>query len=1714
MSSELSKQTNKNKNRKLNQRSYLPRSYVDAITVRKEDWYSNKKLFKDRDRTKTKNAKTKFKPHFGLEVIPNILDEFRSLTKFASVHVPDSVFRRVEGLVALILNLQMCVTYQHFSTSVFLYLRDFYETSVTKQIMSYVDEVIRNESFDKQSNATPQWISALKDLQNNWTMVRNNKAFRQVSKLLGVLVTLGLCDASDLKFDIAGFKLMDENLVNKHMSAYDLADALFGTVAFFAEGAYLCFKTGSIQPLLLNDFAILELDEEYANIISWWDLVKCGNLERLCQISDSEFSRRLDTLIVKLTSLTATLGGLDKKIVLDKLMKCKIMKNELITLKISSGVRRSPFAIELYGESSQGKTTFGDTLLDALLTSAGLPIDKEYRAALNPGDKFYSNWTSDKLVAILDDMGNEKSQFVEKPPTRAIIDICNNQMYYAPKAELEAKGKCFVEPEVVLVTTNVKALDAGAYSNCPYSVQRRMDLVMTVSCKKEFQRMSNGKPCGVDSNLVRLAYTKDGVYTPPLVDDIWEITVERAVQPEKLDSVAKYDPVVWNNKVMCKVSATEAIQCAIEHFERHRNNQMHMMENMKSRTKTMTKCTTDGCNHVAGLCPYHPVYEKQFGLSTAVALNKVCHQVKTKLVGDIDVFGNKLERSVTEALYRKTNAFLEKWDWICVIPEQYLENEQFVEFLMWYYRDELNNTRNNYKYTMFLFFLPLAFISLKLTLLLLIFYLLFGFFTAKSITKKMLIEELKSRNDSLPSVIKNARDKYAKALCYTSAGIAGLYVLHRVYKAWKKVKPTQSALEPKSPEDVATRDEQANVWATVYKRSLPTSDKCKTMTLEMLMNNVRKNLFYASVYTESETLMVNVFMLSSNLMLIPNHYFEKGDTLKLTCYKDNCRSIGGTFDTVLSLKSSIMIPDTDFRLCYTPNGGSFKNLIEFLPTGDIHDHGFQMLWRKKDGTMIEAVGLAKATMTSNGTTIFKGGEYRNLSINTFGGLCGAVLCSQTKAPCITGFHLGGQSGTPHGCFGTLTKGEIEIAVIKLKALEGVIISGSGEHFTPQMFGKHMVEEGELHPKSPLNYLPEKSQFEYYGRCPGATTSRSDVRRTPISEHITDVCGVENIWGPPKMKPEWFGWQTALANASHPGQAVPHDLLEKSVKDYKAPLLELAKLDMWQTQPLSDHDNLCGIPGCKFIDSINLNTSMGYPLTGPKRKFVTELEPEPGKPNNRVFDDIVMDEIRRVEDLYRKGERAYLIAKACKKDEVLPVAKGKCRIFYGNSIVLTFLVRKYYLPILRFLQMNPLTSECAVGINCHGPEWDEFYAHATYFGKDRVFGGDYGKYDQKIPAQLLFASLRILIDLAREMGYCEEDCLVMEAMTGDLVYSLIAVNGDLIGIQSGTHISGNSLTVIINGICGSLNLRNFFYSKYDDSIEFRSAAHMMTYGDDNIGTVHEDYPEFNIKGMSEFLASYGQIYTMPDKESELVPYLSIDDFEFLKRFSKYHAALDCEVGALLDKSIFKSLHCYMRPKGCPLTPNEACALNIDTALREWFNHGEEVYETRRAQMREVAERAEISHLCTLLDDTYSDRVIDWLHKYRDAPDGEEVEELKFEPQSGSEVDLYEKAILDIPFNLAARDVILLATEIAEVDLVFRRNIDSVQHFVFVEIKHSYNPTCRNKGRKQLTRLVRGITLINPNLLSAGILLTYAGYELVIYTGEVDSWLSAGLPVTFT
>jgi len=1531
--------------------------------------YENKISGKDRDILKESRRLEKYSTQFGVESLPKILDHIENLAQIASIILPDNIVREIEGLLALFVAAREASSMKQMLAIVYLYTREHFKGSVSGIVYTYVESLIMESQEGEENDEAPKWLDTFRGVTDNWSVIKNNKLFGKISNFISVLVVAGLCNASVLDFSIGGFKLFSKEAVVRHRDSFDLLDAIINTVTYFVEGAYMCFKRGSLKPLLIGDQESLEIDDEYNLIIQWWDLVRSGNLEKFTSHSENEFDRRLENLTSKLRKMSGSFKGFEKKLFSDRICKLLTIRNDFIALKVAGGIREAPFAIELFGNSSQGKTTFGELLVDALLTSANLPCGKEYRASINAADKYMSTWTSDKLVAIVDDMANEKADKVQTPPTRLIIDLCNNEKSYAPKAEIESKGKCFIEPKIVMVTTNKKDLDAYAYSNCPYSIQRRMHYIITVQAKIQFQRLdSNGVPCGIDSRKIIDFYTVDGVYQPPLVDDIWDITIEQAVAPQTLTSTAGYESVSWKGSKLVNVSSQTAIQYLIEKFTDHRNAQQQLILGQGHRVGAMKKCDIDGCCQIAGMCPKHNI-EPHFGSDISKRINQA-------LTTCNDAGYKAFDRAMN--FYSNMNMLL--WLPSCLFSSKYLS-----AYVLWRHRSELYQSLYYdmiiifmITFTSFFTFGPL--IS-GITFVLLVYLLVARCRHACD----AILMKYRSSSNLFNLLIKYRKNMNMKIFCGACMTMAALYAFLKFLRSWRKLQ-VQGNLMPTNASQIAKRDAEVNVWTSVGHKELPIDQK--TSTCDQLVQKIKKNLFYASLKYDEEkpALMANILFLKSNVCLLPNHYFNAANEFDVTCYGSDPSKSGCRFRTKLSTLNSILIPNYDLRVCFSPTGGSFADIIKHFPTDSMPDLCFHMIWRAKEGNVLDMFGKGKACTTGNGCGNWKGHKYDNLSQNTFKGLCGAVLVSQTRGSAIAGIHLGGITDRPLGCSACLTQQQLMTACSELRNIETVLITGSGGDFQDTILNKKIMTNEPMSIKSSLNYMPQNSQVAYYGSCIGGATYYSDVSQTIISDIVKDVTGVDNIWGPPKFNPDWFGWQKCIEVLSNPAVSFPVGLLMQAVRDYKAPLVKLIKdVPVWhQSKPLTHEQTLLGIPGKRFIDAIKLDTSIGFPLGGAKKNHVIELEPNDVYQCNREFTPEIKAEIERCHELYKKGERAYTIAKACKKDEALPLAKEKCRIFYGNPIALTYLVRMYFLPIIRFFQMNPLLSECAVGVNSHGSEWEQLYQYMIKHGKNRIFAGDYSKYDQRMPAQLIEAALRIMIDLAKEMEYTENDIKVMEAMSGDIVFAFIAYNGDLIGLTEGTHISGNSLTVIINSIVGSLNLRCFYYSEYPYSDNFRDYVSIITYGDDNKGSVSPLRPKFNIKRCSEFLARYGQSYTMPDKESELTDYMHDDDAEFLKRKSVYHPKLGCHVGALEDNSIFKSLHNYRRGKNAPLTEEEACAQNIDSALREWFNHGSRVYEQRRNQMQEIASRANISHMCDMLNMSYDDGVVRWHETYSTEP----------------------------------------------------------------------------------------------------------------------------------
>jgi len=1155
----------------------------------------------------------------------------------------------------------------------------------------------------------------------------------------------------------------------------------------------------------------------------------------------------------------------------------------------------------------------------------------------------------------------------------------------------------------------------------------------------------------LDSAKVARYYTNaDGVVDIPIVPDLWELTVERVVPvasdiEEEPDQI-EYEVLEYQGYPLVDVDIHTFIKFMIDHSRKYFAQQKILVEqsnNMASKIK-MCKCGTpaDYCD-CPDLIPEETsvsddeeetpavfISEEEWennerqldeenkqiedlqdvtphgglvGYATGVALGQFTQRFYKFCSGIWDREGSIIERETTTRLCKLADRIERDfwYSWTNLIPNSWLKTKYAKRFINYAMRDHiLTKVKREALCTLTLagmLFYVAPYSTIWPIPVLGGLYVMFRGAVIVSTVKERVHMEIVQRNDAMSPVFKRVRDNQGKYVLAALGVIGTLYTLLKIWQGFRNaLKGAHGNLSPTCAEDVMERDSEQNPWAKYTIAPIPVSNVHETSSPDIVKNLIFKNQVFLRVKQDDSNRISGGIFLKSSVLLMPYHIWFRNAKTSGTIEEDLEVSITrssdemcGVFKAYFSLQHMERIPNTDFCLVWVPNSGSYRDITKFLPLETIKGGPCSMVYRDGDGNRIDANANIVPGKVGHCESQFEGATYR-LSIPTFNGLCMGTFVTHYKATYIAGFHLGGRTGTPEGVLGTLNQTQVQDA---LNALDQKTITAHSEGtMQTNIYGINILEKGDVHYKCPTRFMEPGCNMLVHGPVKGVVTPHSNVVTSGISKIVEEVCGVPQKWGPPRLRPAWKPWQTTLQSAARPSIGVEGSYLEWAVRDYEKPLIDLVLRHDWikkDIRPLNKMETVCGRDGIRFIDKMPPNTSVGYPLNAPKSDYLVLLDPDdhPDHQYPTELDPMFWTEYERMYECWKKGERAYPIFKGCLKDEPTKLTKDKVRVFQAAPIALQLAIRKFFLPIARFLSMNPLLSECACGINSQGPEWNVLQQFITKFGKDRIFAGDYSAYDTRMPAQLTFSGFRVLIDIARISGnYTEEELFVMKGIATDVCYPVMAYNGTLIQLI-GTNPSGQNLTVYTNSIVNSLLNRCGFYHYMKDkwflghkikqgSVTFRDAVALMTYGDDVKGSVKKGFDDFNHISYADFLAKRDMKFTMPDKESTPTKYMNDDDADFLKRKNIWNEEVQMYFGALDENSIFKSLHCVVKSNS--LSMQEQCVANIDGALREWFAYGEEVYEKRRSEMRAVAERAGL--VCHETEVPYSERMTAWKDKY--------------------------------------------------------------------------------------------------------------------------------------
>jgi hypothetical protein len=581
------------------------------------------------------------------------------------------------------------------------------------------------------------------------------------------------------------------------------------------------------------------------------------------------------------------------------------------------------------------------------------------------------------------------------------------------------------------------------------------------------------------------------------------------------------------------------------------------------------------------------------------------------------------------------------------------------------------------------------------------------------------------------------------------------------------------------------------------------------------------------------------------------------------------------------------------------------------------------------------------------------------SMNTIQGFCGAPVVAYTaKGLSLIGIHSIGAKN--RDCYSGCTALTQDIINRTIYDLINIQVESNSPNFK-----NPYVEIYDLQSKSPFRYI-EEGHCNVFGSLPKQGKNRPSKVCNTLMHDIAVDKGFKDIGAAPCMS-SWEPWNIALEQMTKTNMNIDPVILNKCIQSYynsiisKVPLEAIKKM----MHPYDWYSVINGCPGITYVDGIKRSSSMGFPWCKSKRFFLKEDVRE-NYPDGVNFSDDILNRAHLIEKYYEKLITYSPVFQGNLKDEVVTKAKAeakKTRVFFGGPTDWILVQRKYCLGFLRLIKNYKFEFGCAIGINAQSKEWNTIIdiLKEKSPGLHHLFAGDYSKYDKTMAAILILGAFQIPIMLSRIAGWTEDQINIWRCMAEDIAYSFANFNGTLVQFF-GTEPSGHAMTVEINSIVGDLLLRYAYYltNPKHECESFDSNISRIIYGDDNLVSVGYKARNFyNHQTVSKALSSIGIIYTMADKESKSVPFLSIKDVTFLKRNFTFSKELNSYVGQLDENSLHKTMTKWV-PSGT-ITKEEQALSVMSSVCREYFFYGEEIFEFKKKILISIVRSLQLDHM---------------------------------------------------------------------------------------------------------------------------------------------------------
>jgi flagellar biosynthesis GTPase FlhF len=1410
-----------------------------------------------------------------------------------------------------------------------------------------------------------------------WVDVCNSEFVKKLRRMIAYCVALGLCSVTAIPFTFLKFEEFYTASGLEAKQWPELWTGIIDTMLWMYDKGLALFKGEPIMSVLGTQSSATEYEVKYSKIVGNIALYEAGHLDRV-GMEPPSYEFALSELIESTTLLHRRSSGPEKRILASKLLELERVKVRVLTTMNNSNMRKAPFAFFLSGTSGVGKTTSIDPMIHFILRVNNMDVDPNLWTSLNPDDAYQSEMQHWHRVFKMDDIGQIKAEWEERPSIKAIIDYINNQPATALKADVDSKGKVRIEPDIVAATTNTEDFKAHVKSNEPLAIVRRFHCRLTMVVKPQY--------CLPGSTMIDPAKLKrQNENDEHEIPDAWFFTVERP-QPTGFkhgdgSSLYTWKVIEYENSELKEVTLGPVLKYLRYASRKHFAEQREYLAN-------------NAWLHTVELCP-HEMYQ---------SLCEECNPVAVEPQG-----------ATSDKVFEKLQEIRE-WAYVATdhVPNPLKESKWFaLPFEQVYSLGLFEKGLSSLRWASWLgagFFAGIATLFACTTPYIMVIGVIawiasYVYFSVMYIHTQMK----KVKKYSMMVVQPLVAHKYK--ILGAAALVALIAMLRRMRPKAKVIGQvvTQACQEANFvPKPDETPRQNVYVIPNVEPRKV--KHEIATMTHDQMVNVVERSLGYARFTTTHGVKSCCVFPYKGNVWIAPYHMMRLEPTVI-----EVLRSKGGINNNrVCKINSGCWrrVPGTDLALVVLVTVGEVLNTSSYYMQ-DANPPDIQAVtWVHKNVNVdiVKDQFCAKFGMVNVPDVIqrdvytYPAWEFK-MNFPTQEGYCVSALVARSKVPYIVGFHTAGRTNDTAGVAAFVTAKQLQEVYCELfdrcigdHTNINVQVASQGDMKLD--FPEYGVTAlGKLHEKSPFLYQEKPGHVELFGAHDGVRrTYRSTVCPTVLSKAVTEVFGIEPLHGKPKGMNTFWPWHNDAETVLNVDQ-LDVNYLGMSYADVEIRYTDFFRsLDdgrKCQIRPLGHTATLSGVDGVFGIDAVKLNTSMGWPWCKPKSWFVRPTDEYiEGITRPLDCDEDIKENIARIEQGLLTGHREYLPFRINLKDEPVKLTKLTVRTFGGGSFEMLYLLRKYFLPLVKVMMDNPEFFECAVGINATSDEWTRLAKHLKKHGVERCMNGDYGKFDSRMINQMVLLAFNLLITCAIICGYEENDIVIMISLATEVAHAFAEYNGEYVLFHS-QNLSGHALTVFINNIVNRLYMGYAYYELLDKSTgcdpsylmelesglrkegwteeetehllrdlfvppkapveigTFSDHVSLMCYGDDNNMTVSPECTWFNHTLVAFSLARVGVKYTMADKEAKSVPFIHFDDSTFLKRGFVWSEKLNNYMAPLELTSLYKTLHVCVKSK--VIDEMEQGREALLAVNRELFFHGPEVFDEFHSKLEQVVDK---------------------------------------------------------------------------------------------------------------------------------------------------------------